>query len=81
MRSHHIYDESYVPPPTGVNKQIAHLEEEVDDLEKCLAGNPTSKTWQQINIKLTNKKDELRLKIRSLHTHGPETSVTGESRP
>jgi len=75
------YDTSYVPPPTGVEKQIAWLEGEVADLEKCLVGNPTSKTWQEINTKLTRKKDELRLKIRSLHTHGPETSVTGQPRP
>ena len=80
MSLNKYFDTSYVPPPTGTQKKIEWLQDEISDLEKCLVGNPASKLWQEINIKLTNKKDELRLKTRSLHTHGPETSVTGEPR-
>lgn len=53
------YDESYVPSPTGVAGQVAHLEEGVNDLELCLKGNPASKRWQELNVELTNKEREL----------------------
>jgi len=81
MSLNKYFDTSYVPPPTGTQKKIVWLQDQIADIERCLNGNQASKLWQEINTQLTRKKDELRLKIRSLHTHGPETSVTGEPRP
>ena len=75
------FDESYVPPSTGVAAQVERLEAEVLDLEQCLAGKSISKKWQQIQVLLISKKGELAAKKRSLRIRGPKTSVTGEARP
>lgn len=42
-----------------LQKNIERLEAQIIDLEQCLAGNPKSTKWQEINIHLTNIKGQL----------------------
>jgi len=51
--------ETIPPGPSTQEKLATHLEEEISDLQKCLAGDSTSKRWKDLNIELTNKKAEL----------------------
>ena len=46
--------------------QADSLEKKVADLELCLKGNPISKRWQELNLELTNKKNDLLLMKRRL---------------
>jgi hypothetical protein len=76
-----VFDPSYIPPQSGRNAQIERLQQEIDDLEKCLAGNQDSENWRGLNTKLHRMKGQLESKIRSLTTHGPQRSDTGQDRP
>lgn len=51
--------ENIQPEPSTGERMDAILEEEVNDIEQCLAGNPASKRWQKISVELANKKQEL----------------------
>lgn len=77
----HIYDESYVPSPTGVAGQIAHLEERVNDLELCLKGNPASKRWKELNVELTGKKMTLLHMKRRLAGRTPQMESWNDPLP
>ena len=45
--------------PSPREREATSLEEEISDLQKCLAGDSTSERWKSLNIELTNKKSEL----------------------
>ena len=45
--------------PSPQERAATYLEEEISDLQKCLAGDSTSERWKSLNIELTNKKSEL----------------------
>jgi hypothetical protein len=51
--------ETIPPGPSPRERDATYLEEEISDLQKCLAGDSTSKRWKDLNIELTNKKSEL----------------------
>jgi hypothetical protein len=63
---------AYTPPPTGAKAEAVHLEAKVNDLELCLKGNPQSKRWQELNVELTNKKQELLFMKRRLAGRTPQ---------
>lgn len=81
MGLHPYFDESYVPSPTGVAGQVAHLEERINDLELCLKGNPASKRWQELNVELTNKKQEFLFMKRRLAGRTPEMESWADPLP
>ena len=45
--------------PSPRERDATYLEEQISDLQRCLAGDSTSKRWESLNIELTNKKQEL----------------------
>jgi len=65
---------SWIPPetPSGVKAQAIQLDERVNDLERCLRGDQTSKRWQELNVELTNKKQELLFMKRRLAGRTPQ---------
>jgi hypothetical protein len=66
------------PGPSWRDKQIAHLEEKIQDLEWLLPGNPASKEWQKINIILTNTKHTLQTIKNRIAYPGGMVHVSGE---
>jgi len=60
------------PGPGGEEKGIIRLEEKVYDLERCLAGDRTSTRWQELNVELTNNKQELLHKKRRFAGRTPQ---------
>jgi hypothetical protein len=81
MLPHKYFDKSYVPPPTGVAADRVRLDEKIQDLEWCLAGNPVSKKWQEINTQLASAKGELRAIENRIKYQGGMVHVTGERHP
>jgi len=53
------------------DRKVDQLNEEIIDLQQCVAGNSTSKRWQEINKELTNKKSELKHLKWSAVPHAP----------
>ena len=47
------------PGPRSGEESAIRLEQEVHDMERCLAGDPTSNLWQKLNVQLTSKKQTL----------------------
>lgn len=76
-----IYDESYVPPPTGEAATAVFLQEKIADIELCMKGNPASKRWQKLNIELTNKKGELLYIKRRLAGRTPQMKSWADPLP
>jgi len=66
------------PGPSSQDKEIALLEEKIQDLEWCLAGNPASKEWQKIKIILTNTKHTLQTILNRIAYPGGMVHVDGE---
>lgn len=62
-------------------RDIDRLEKKREDLELCMAGNPVSKKWQEINIQLTNVKGELQAIRNRMKYPDGMTHVTGERHP
>jgi len=65
------------PGPSSRDKEIALLEEKIQDLEWCLAGNPASKEWQKIKI-MTNTKHTLQTILNRIAYPGGMVHVDGE---
>ena len=57
--------------PSTQEKLATYLEEEISDLQKCLAGDSTSQRWKSLNIELTNKRSELLYMKRKLAGRTP----------
>ena len=51
--------EQIKPGPGARELEALRLEQEVHDLERCLAGDATSTRWIELNVELTNKKETL----------------------
>jgi hypothetical protein len=51
--------ENIQPGLSSGEESALRLEQEVHDIERCLAGDPTSNLWQDLSVKLTNKKEQL----------------------
>jgi hypothetical protein len=47
----------------GFDQRIRKTEEKITDLESCLAGNPSSRRWQEINTEL----ERTRLTLKALN--------------
>lgn len=51
--------EKIQPAPTSEKRVALKLEQEIHDLDRCLAGDATSKKWQELKVDLDTKKGEL----------------------
>jgi uncharacterized coiled-coil protein SlyX len=71
--------ETIQPGPSSRDKEIALLEEKIQDLEMCLAGNPASKRWQELNVILTNTKHTLQTIQNRIKYPAGMVHVTGET--
>ena len=65
----------------GYVRSADRLEQDISDLELCLAGNGRSKKWQEINIILTNKKRELLYMKRRLAGRTPQMNSWADPLP
>jgi hypothetical protein len=71
--------ENIPPGPSARDKEIALLEEKIQDLEMCLAGNPASKKWRELNIILANTKHTLQTIRNRIAFPAGMAHVTGET--
>jgi len=72
---------AYVPPPTGIANDAVNLEVKISDIERCLKGDATSKRWQELNMELTNKKQELLYMKRHLAGRTPQMESWADPLP
>ena len=61
--------------------QADSLERTVADLKLCLAGNPASKRWQELNVELTNKETQLLFMKRRLAHRTPQMESWADPLP
>ena len=71
--------EKIQPGPSWQDKEISRLEEKIQDLEMCLAGNPASKAWQDLNLRLTDTKHTLQTIRNRIAYPAGMVHVTGET--
>jgi len=65
----------------GYVRSADRLEQDIADLELCLAGNSRSKKWQEIKVILTNKKQELLHMKRRLAGRTPQMESWADPLP
>ena len=53
--------------PGTAERYVQRLEGLITDMKKCMAGDPSSKLWQELKIKLTNLQAERRVWFYPLH--------------
>ena len=73
--------ESIQPEPSGYERAAINLEKRISDLQKCLAGDSTSERWKELNIELTNKKQELLSMKRRLAGRTPQMASWADPLP
>lgn len=73
--------ENIKPTPGYAEQDATRLEQEVHDMERCLAGDPTSTRWKALNVELTNKKAQLLHKKRRLAGRTPEMDSWADPLP
>lgn len=71
-----------IQPKPGIREQdVLRSDQKFHDLERCLAGDPTSKRWQEINVELTNEKQRLLNMKRRLAGKTPQMDSWGDPLP
>ena len=56
---------------SGFEINCERLQDQIDDLEKCLKGDSSSKKWQEINLLRENKRGDLRAAISKHENNSP----------
>lgn len=73
--------EKIQPKPEHFEQDVLRLEQGVYDLERCLAGDSTSKRWQELNVDLTNEKQKLLHMKRRLAGRTPQMESWADPLP